>query len=84
MKIEIVDAEGDLVTDFNLECNPFKVGEKININITNSDPELWTVKELSGVYEVESIGHFIAQRYRRHPTVSESFAVSVQVKKIES
>ena len=36
MRIEIINREGGFITDFELESNPFKVGETLSVNVSNN------------------------------------------------
>jgi hypothetical protein len=83
MRIEIVDKEGNEITSFNLESNPFKIGETINISVSNFDKEFWTVKEINGEFKVDKIEHFIRQTYGRNHRDGTAFTVSVEVSEIE-
>jgi acyl dehydratase len=82
MRIEIVNKEGELVTDFELETNPFKTGETINVQVSNYDTSFWTTGEVRGDFVVEKIEHFLRKDYTRNQTVSTVFTVSVQVSPI--
>lgn len=79
MKIEIVNKEGELITDFELEANPFKVGEIINVQVSNHDKSFWVTEEVRGDFVIEKIEHFVRQIYTRTPNISTVFTVSVQV-----
>ncbi len=41
MKIEILNKQGELITDFELESNPFKIGETINIYASGGLMYIW-------------------------------------------
>ena len=79
MRIEIVNKEGELVTDFELEANPFKVGETINVQVSNYDKSFWTAEEVRGNFVIEKIEHFVRKDYTRTQKVNTVFTVSVQV-----
>lgn len=79
MRIEIVNKEGDLITGFELESNPFKVGETISVSISNHDKRQWDVDELRGDYIVDKIEHYLRKEYTRTGRVSVVFSVSVEV-----
>lgn len=81
MHIEIVNKEGEIVTDFELETNPFKVGETITVNVSNHDGEYWDIKELNGVYLIDKIEHNLRKDYR-NKKVYTTFCVIVEVTKI--
>ena len=82
MRIEIVNKDGELVTDFELETNPFKVGETINVQVSNYDKSFWTTEEVRGDFVVEKIEHFLRKDYTRSQKVSTVFTTSVQVSPI--
>ena len=82
MKIEIVNKEGDLVTDFELETNPFKVGEAISVSVSNYDKEFWNTKEVKGDYVIDKIEYFLRKDYQRNQKCYTSFCVSVEVTKL--
>lgn len=64
MSIEVISEEsGNVITTFDLECNPFKVGEIINIDINNNDKSFWDKQELHCRYSIKSIEHFTRQIY---------------------
>lgn len=82
MKIEIINKEGTLITTFELETNPFKVGETISINISNYDKEFWNIEEVRGDYMIDKIEHFLRKIYQRNQKCYTSFSVSVEVTKL--
>ena len=79
MRIEIINKENELITDFELESNPFKVGERINVQVSNYDKEFWTAEEVRGDYIIDEIEHFFCKTYTRTQKVSTVFSVSVKV-----
>ena len=79
MRIEIVNKEGDLITDFELEANPFKVGEMLNVKVSNYNKKFWTASEVSGDYIVNKIEHFLRKDYTLTEKISIVFSVSVEV-----
>lgn len=82
MRIEIINKEGELITDFELESNPFKVGETLSLSVSNHNKDFWTVDDLRGDYKVEKIEHFLRKEYTRSKKVSTVFSVSVQVSEL--
>ena len=81
MRIEIVNKEGELITDFELEANPFKVGETINVRVLNHDKSFWTAEEeVIGDFVIEKIEHFVRKDYLDLQKISTIFTVSVQVR----
>jgi hypothetical protein len=81
MRIELINAQDELITDFELETNPFKVGETINVVITNHKTTFWNVKDLHGDYVVDSISHYLRKTYGDQ-SYSMVFTVSVKVSEI--
>lgn len=79
MRIEIVTKEGELVTDFELESNPFKVGETINVQASNYDKSFWRAEEVRGDFMINKIEHFLRKDYTRSQKVRTVFTVSVEV-----
>ena len=57
MRIEIVTKDGGLITDFELEANPFKVGETLNVKVSNYNKEFWTASEVNSDYVIDKIEH---------------------------
>ena len=82
MRIEIVNKEGDLITNFELESNPFKVGETISISVSNGDKSFWTVEEVKGDFIIEKIEHFLRKDYKFNEKYYTNFTVSIEVSKI--
>jgi len=79
MRIEIVNKKGELITDFELESNPFKVGQTINVQVSNYDKTFWTVEEVGGDFIINKITHFLRTDYTKAQKVSTVFTVSVEV-----
>lgn len=84
MKIEIVNKKGTLIVGFDLESNPFKVGETINIKVENYKKDFWTVKEIYKEYRIDKLEHYMRKSYQFNETVSVSFVVSVEVTEIKN
>jgi hypothetical protein len=82
MRIEIINREGGFITDFELESNPFKVGETLSVNVSNNDKSFWRVEEIRDDFIIEKIEHFYRKVYSRNKKVSTVFVLSVQVNKI--
>jgi len=82
MKFEIVDKEGNLITDFDLEANPFKVGERITVRVDNYDKEFWTAEEVRGDYKIDKIEHYFSRDYTANKKANSRFCVSVEVTKL--
>lgn len=80
MIIEIVDTEENLITDFDLESNPFKVGEKLSISITNMDKSYYDVEDMDADFKITKIEHFFRKILgEKGMTPSELFSVQVYV-----
>jgi len=82
MRFEIVDKEGFVITDFNLEANPFKVGEIINISVNNYNKEFWSYEEVKGDYKIDNIEHYFSIDYKVNKNTHTRFCVSVEVTKL--
>lgn len=82
MKIEILNKQGELITDFELESNPFKIGETINITVSNHDKEYWNVPEIKGNFKIENVEHFIRKDYISMGRKSSLFVTSVEVSEV--
>jgi hypothetical protein len=82
MRIEIIDKNGDLVTSYEMESCPFKVGETLHINVVNNDKTKWDIKELRGSFQIEKIEHSLRKFYNPND-VYTYFCVSVEVYKID-
>lgn len=79
MRIEIIDKEGNFITDFELESNPFKVGETIDVNVSNHDKSFWTTGDLKGDYIISRIDHFLRKDFFSNRLSNTVFTVSVEV-----
>lgn len=82
MNIEIINKEGELITDYELESNPFKIGQTINISVSNYDKEFWNIKEVKGDFVIDKIEHFLRKDYRINQKCYTSFCVSIEVTKL--
>lgn len=89
MKIEVVDKEGALITNFELEANPFKVGETIHVNVSNHNKRFWTkVEEIKKSFIIDKIEHFVRMDYIGGDFGTKSdvltfFTVSVEVSPVD-
>lgn len=76
MRIEIVlDNTLDSITSFELECNPFKVGEIIHIDNNVIDSEFWNnIPNIKKSFKILKIEHFfretfgVGMKYNNHFT----------------
>lgn len=82
MRIEIVDSNGDEINHFELECNPFKVGENIHISVSNKDKSFWMVDEVDENYTITKIHHSLRKDYTNSGKLYTYFTVTVEVSKI--
>ena len=83
MKIEVVDKEGALITDFELEANPFKVGETIHVNVSNHNKRFWTkVEEIKKSFIIDKIEHFLRMDYTKSHVLT-FFTISVEVSPVD-
>lgn len=78
MRIEIVNKKGGLITDFELESNPFEIGQTINVNVSNYDKSFWKAEEVNGAFVINNIEHFLRKDYITQK-ISTLFTVSVEV-----
>lgn len=83
MKIEIINKEGNELTSFELESNPFKVGEILHINIVNRDPNFWNREEQIKKLKILKIEHFSRQVYSTSKKYYSYFAVSINVEELD-
>lgn len=83
MRIEIVNKQGVFITDFDLETNPFKIGEKIYIDVSNHDKEFWNINEVRGHYKIEKIEHYLRKDYSPNQKYNSVFVTSVEVSEIK-
>ena len=83
MTIEIINKEGDSIETYELECNPFEVGQVIHIDVRNHDKEFWGIEELRQSFEVVEIEHYLRSAYLRTKKHLLNFTVSVEVKPVD-
>ena len=83
MRIEVVDSAGESIVNFDLESNPFKVGETLFVRVSNYDKEYWNKEEVRGDYLINKIEHYLRQDYTANKKCHTSFIVSVEVSKIK-
>ena len=82
MNFEIINTEGNEVTSFELESNPFKVGENLYINVSNNDFMFWNKEEINKKLEIIKIEHFSRQMYLPNQKYHFIFTVSVTVEEV--
>lgn len=78
LHIEIINADGDLIVEYDLANNPYKVGELINIQITDYREKPLTYK-INKTYTIHKIEHFYNKQYMKDNQMSEVHTVSVEV-----
>lgn len=54
---DVNDDEGSDIFNLTLDCQPYKVGEKIQVSIQNHNPQHWDVKEMVKIFKVMRIEH---------------------------
>jgi len=80
MNIEIINKDGDLITNFELESNPFKLGEIITISVSNHNKSFWDVEEITAsVFKIKKIEHLFRKTYTLNKKCRSEFTVSVEV-----
>lgn len=84
MNIEIINSNGDLITNFVLESNPFTIGETIHINVSNNDKDFWNIDEIKKSYIIKNIQHFLRKTYSPNRKHSSIFTISVEVVEVEA
>lgn len=84
MNFEIIDntKESNLITSFELDGNPFKIGEFYYLTIHNNDPSFWDKAETNKKYKIINIEHFSRQMYLPNHTYHFTFTVSVTVEEV--
>lgn len=84
MNIEIIESGTEnCIVSYNVESNPFKVGETIHVRITNLDKEFWDVKDLRSSFIINKIEHYYREDYQFNRKCSIQHTVSVEVTKID-
>jgi len=69
MNFEIIKENGDggCIATFEMDTNPFKVGETIYLDINNVDPSFWTLEDQQvmhlGEFKIKEITHYMRQHY---------------------
>lgn len=79
MRIEIIDQNADEITFFELESNPFIVGQTINIQIMNYDKTNWNTEEINQSFNITHIEHYFRKEYLKSRNTSEVFTINVTV-----
>ena len=84
MRIELVNKKGDLLHHMELNNNPFKVGEVLNLNVKNHNDKFWNnVKSFMAKYEITEIEHFYDEHYGPSGNHRETHSISITVFEIE-
>ena len=81
MTIEIYKGD-DLITSFQSESNPFKIGETINISVSNYDTQYWNAKEVKGIFKIEQIEHFLRTNYSSNKSYNSILITNVKVSEL--
>ena len=66
MRFEVIDENDDSsngITSFELDSNPFKVGEEINLELKNRSKDIYSAEEFDGDYIITKIQHYNIQSY---------------------
>jgi hypothetical protein len=80
MRIEVVNKEdGKMLAHFELDANPFKLKEIINLKIENHDADFWNVDQIKGKYKIDKIEHFLQIDYQRNQKCYTSFCTTIEV-----
>lgn len=80
MNFEVINKEGDLLTTFELESNPFKVNEVLYLTINNNDPNFWyEINNMSNIFTIVKIEHSLRQFYNPQEKYNRIFTVSITV-----
>lgn len=84
MHIEIINMEGDLITELFLESNPFKVGEKLGVSIANKDKLQFDFDDVEMDFEIKRIEHFFRKIvYGSGMSPKELFSIEVYVERLQ-
>lgn len=65
MRINFVTKKMNSITYYELNSNPFKVGEIISINIYNHEKQIWNIEEVHKSYKIEKIEHYLTIEYTK-------------------
>ncbi len=63
MTITIIDQFENEIASYDLETNPFTVGEIIEISISNNNKDIWNVDELDKQFQIDTISHYLRINY---------------------
>jgi hypothetical protein len=84
MIIEIINSEGDEITNLSLESNPFTLGQIIHLEINNRDKRYWVVEEVQKSFLVDKIESYVRVDYQLNGKRNESVSISVEVSEIKT
>ena len=84
MRIEIINSEGDEITNLSLESNPFTLGQIIHLEINNRDKRYWVVEEVRKSFLVDKIESYVRVDYQLNGKRNESVSISVEVSEIKT
>jgi len=82
MRIGFVTKDDVYIAHFEVESNPFKVDEIININISNNDKQLWTVEDVHKSFKIENIEHFLRIDFNSNKIVYTYFDIIIEVSEL--
>ncbi|MDD1442767.1 hypothetical protein MEO93_20875 [Dolichospermum sp. ST_sed3] len=78
LNFEFITKTDDLIESIQLESNPFKVGEKIYMNVdVHSDWWNKTKTKMKKEFTIESIEHFITIEYLPNQKHHQKLTVSI-------
>lgn len=84
MTFEIVNKKGDLIHNFEMDNNPFSVGEILNMDVKVHDRNFWhNAKAFMATFEIEKIEHYYREHYGPGDKHRESHSISITVFEID-
>lgn len=85
MIIILEDLEGNQIFNFELDSNPFKIGEEFSLNIKNNNPKCWDVEEVNKKFKIEKIEHKFEKTYPKilSHSINSNFIITIKVIEIE-
>jgi hypothetical protein len=79
MKIEVINSENEPITNFELETNPFKVGENFSILITQFDASSNLENKVKADSKITKIEHQLRKVYHVLQGCETTFVTIVTV-----
>lgn len=84
MRFELVNNKGDLIHDFEMDNNPFSVGEIINMDVKVHNRVFWKdAKAFMATFEIVKIDHFYKENYGPGQKRRDSHSISITVFEID-